>query len=167
MSEGVEWGLHAVVLLALAPAGAALSGARIAEFHGVPAPYLAKHLQTLARAGILDSVPGARGGYRLARSADRISVRDVVEAIDGPVAAFRCTEIRRRGPVAGPPGDYRAPCAIHAVMDRADTVWRDELARTTAADLATSVLTTSSPESLERGVRWFADALRSPREEVR
>ena len=45
LSEGVEWGMHAVVLLAFAPAGSALPAARIAEFHGVPAPYLAKHLQ--------------------------------------------------------------------------------------------------------------------------
>ena len=48
---------------------------RIAEFHGVGAPYLSKHLQTLARAGILESVAGARGGYRLARPAAEIRVR--------------------------------------------------------------------------------------------
>jgi Rrf2 family protein len=161
MTEGVEWGLHAAVLLALAPEGVGLPAARIAEFHGVAAPYLAKHLQALARAGVLDSVPGARGGYRLARPADEITVREVVEAIDGPAAAFRCTEIRRRGPVAGPPGDYTAPCAIHAVMVRADSAWRAELARTTVADLATNVVTTSSPSSLREGARWFADVTRT------
>lgn len=156
MSEGVEWGMHAVVLLALAPEGTALPAHRIAEFHGVTAPYLAKHLQTLARAGILESVPGARGGYRLARPAGEIRVLDVVEAVDGPSSAFRCTEIRRRGPAAGPAADYTGPCAIHATMLRADAAWRDVLARTSAADLAGSVITTSSPASLERGAAWFA-----------
>jgi len=155
MSEGVEWGMHAVVLLALIPEGTALPAARIAEFHGVTAPYLAKHLQTLARAGILEAVPGARGGYRLGRPAAEIRVVDVVEAIDGPSSAFRCTDIRRRGPAAGPASDYTAPCAIHAVMIRADAAWRAELARTTAADLAASVLTTSSPDSLARGIEWL------------
>lgn len=156
MSEGVEWGMHAVVLLALAPAGTALPAARIAEFHGVTAPYLAKHLQTLARAGILESVPGAQGGYRLARPAAEIRVVDVVEAIDGPTPAFRCTEIRRRGPAAGPAADYRGPCAIHAAMLRADAAWRSELARTTAADLAASVIASSSAEALARDAEWLA-----------
>lgn len=155
LSEGVEWGMHAVVLLALVPEGTALPAARIAEFHGVTAPYLAKHLQTLARAGVLASVPGARGGYRLARPAAEIRLLDVVEAIDGPASAFRCTEIRRRGPAAGPASDYRVPCTIHGAMIRADEAWRAELARTTAADLATSVLASSSPQSLERGAAWL------------
>lgn len=158
MTEGVEWGVHAVVLLALVPEGASLSAGRIAEFHGVTAPYLAKHLQALARAGILESVPGARGGYRLARPADTIRLVDVVEAVDGSESAFRCTEIRRRGPAAGPASDYRVPCAVHAAMVRADAAWRAELGRTTVADLASSVLTTSSPAALERGAAWLATA---------
>lgn len=161
MSEGVEWGMHAVVLLALAPPETALATARIAEFHGVRAPYLAKHLQALARAGILESVPGARGGFRLAKAADAIRLVDVVEAIDGPSSAFRCTEIRRRGPAAGPASDYAVPCAIHAAMIRADAAWRAELARTTAADLAASVLADASPTGLERGAAWLARATRT------
>lgn len=158
LSEGVEWGMHAVVLLTLVPEGGALPAARIAEFHGVTAPYLAKHLQTLARAGILESVPGPRGGYRLARPAAAIRLVDVVEAIDGPTAAFRCTEIRRRGPAAGPASDYRVPCAIHAAMIRADAAWRTELAATTAADLAAGVLATASPDALARGAAWLASS---------
>lgn len=160
LSEGVEWGLHAVVLLAFTPPESALSAARIAEYHGVPAPYLAKHLQALARAGILEAVSGPRGGYRLARAADEITVLDVLEAIDGDDGAFRCTEIRRRGPTARPAREYRLPCGIHAVMLRADAAWRAELARTTAADLATGVVTTSSPRALELGAAWLEEATR-------
>lgn len=149
--------MHAVVLLALTPPGASLTANRIAEFHGVPGPYLAKHLQTLARAGILESVTGVRGGYRLARPADRIRVIDVVEALDGDAASFRCTEIRRRGPAAVAASEYRVPCAIHATMSRADAAWRAELARTTAADLAHEVLATSSPRGLELGAAWLTE----------
>ena len=159
LSEGVEWGMHAVVLLAFAPAGTTLPGARIAEFHGVPAPYLAKHLQSLARAGILESVSGPRGGYRLSGPPDSIRLVDVVEAIDGDTGAFRCTEIRRRGPTARPASEYRIPCAIHGAMARADAAWRAELARTTAADLAAGVLESSSPEALTQGAEWFARVL--------
>ena len=53
LSEGVEWGLHCAVLLAVMPPDAALPTSRLAEFHGVPVPYLAKHLQAMSRAGIL------------------------------------------------------------------------------------------------------------------
>ena len=157
LSEGVEWGLHAVVLLAFTPPESALSAARIAEYHGVPAPYLAKHLQTLARAGILEAVPGPRGGYRLARPADEIRVLDVLEAIDGDTAAFRCTEIRRRGPAARPAREYRVPCGIHAVMLRADAAWRAELARNTVADIAAGVMSTSSTRALELGAEWLQE----------
>ena len=50
LSDGVEWGVHVCVLLAALPDGAALPAAKLAEYHGVPAPYLAKHLQVLAGA---------------------------------------------------------------------------------------------------------------------
>ena len=106
MSDGVEWGVHACTLLATLPARGALPAAKLAEYHGVPAAYLAKHLQALARDGVLETVKGARGGYRLARPAADITLADVVEAIDGDEPAFRCTEIRRRGPTAMPAREY-------------------------------------------------------------
>ena len=68
------------------PRTGACPGARLAEYHAVPGPYLAKHLQALTRAGVLESVPGPKGGYRLARPADEITMLEVVEAIDGPRA---------------------------------------------------------------------------------
>ena len=98
LSEGVEWGLHCVVLAAMLPADAALPAGRLAEYHDVPGAYLAKHLQALSRGGILEALSGPRGGYRLARPAEEISVLDAVEALEGCEPAFRCTEIQRRGP---------------------------------------------------------------------
>src|SRR4051812_50031101 len=65
LAEGVEWGVHAVTLLATLPPDAALPAAKLAEFHGVPPAYLAKSLQALARGGIVESVPGRRGGFPL------------------------------------------------------------------------------------------------------
>src|SRR5262247_2458737 len=102
MSDGVEWGVHACTILAVLPPDRALTAAKLAEYHDVPAAYLAKHLQSLARAGVLETVKGPRGGYRLARPATEITLLDVVEAIDGDTPAFRCSEIRRRGPTAAP-----------------------------------------------------------------
>jgi Rrf2 family protein len=159
ISEGVEWGVHCAVLLAVLPPDTALPTGRLAEYHGVPAAYLAKHLQAMSRAGVLESVPGPRGGYRLARPANRISMLDVVEAIDGSTPAFRCTEIRRRGPTAVGAREYRVPCSIHQVMDRADAAWRTELAATSIADLVEMVGRHASPLALRKGITWLAEAL--------
>jgi Rrf2 family protein len=159
LSEGVEWGVHCAAVLAVLPPGSALPAGRLAEFHGVPTAYLAKHLQAMSRAGLLESVPGPRGGYRLARPAETISMLDVVEAIDGRAPAFRCTEIRQRGPAARPPREYRVQCAIHAAMNRADDAWRSELRATSIADVVGAIARDASPKAIERGLEWFQEVL--------
>src|SRR5262245_42477747 len=102
ISEGVEWGLHCCTLLAVLPEGQTLPSARLAEYHELPPAYLAKHLQALSRAGIIESVQGAKGGYRLSRPAAEIPVLDVVLAIEGDEPAFQCAEIRQCGPASVP-----------------------------------------------------------------
>jgi Rrf2 family protein len=160
MSDGVEWGVHVCTLLAALPSDGALPAAKLAEYHGVPPAYLAKHLQSLARAGLLETVKGPRGGYRLARPPVEITVLDVVEAIDGDESAFRCTEIRRRGPTAMPARMYGNPCGIHAAFMRADDAWRAELANTTIADVMMGLLRDVAPAALEKGARWIGEAVR-------
>jgi Rrf2 family protein len=160
LSDGVEWGVHVCALLAALPDGSALPAAKLAEYHGVPSAYLAKHLQALAAAGVLHTVKGARGGYRLARPAAEITVLEVVEAIDGDESAFRCTEIRRRGPLARPAREYTKLCGIHAAFDRADAAWRQELAETTVADLFLGILQDVPRTTLEKGVRWLQESAR-------
>ena len=162
LSDGTEWGIHATTLLAQlaqwAP-DAALPAARLAEFHGVPAAYLAKHLQALSRAGILESVQGPRGGYRLAKPAEHITVLDVVEAIDGTGSAFRCHEIRRRGPAAQPASAYPLPCGIHRVMTSADAAWRASLRSVTVAELVATVAKDAPPVGLLAGAQWIQEVL--------
>jgi len=159
LSEGVEWGLHCAVLLAVMPPETALPTSRLAEFHGVPVAYLAKHLQAMSRAGILVAVTGPRGGYRLAYPPADISVLDVVEALDGEEPAFQCLEIRRRGPTAMPAREYRTMCGIHRVMVDADAAWRAELARTSVADLAAGVARDLSPKAMDKFGTWFQEVM--------
>jgi len=159
LSEGVEWGLHCAVLLAVMPPDTALPTSRLAEFHGVPVAYLAKHLQAMSRAGILVAGPGPRGGYRLARPPADVSVLDVVEAVDGEESAFQCLEIRRRGPTAVPAREYRTMCGIHRVMVEADAAWRAELARASVADLAAGVARDSSPKAMHKFGTWFQEVM--------
>ncbi len=160
ISEGVEWGMHSCTVLALLPARKALPAARLAEYHGVPPAYLAKHLQALSRAGIVESVAGPKGGYRLSRPAAEITMLDVVVAIDGPAPAFRCTEIRQRGPAAVAPECYRLPCGIARAMWAAEDAWRAELARRTIAELVAGVAVDAAPEAVGLAVDWFRAVLR-------
>jgi Rrf2 family protein len=98
ISEGVEWAVHLCGVLAAAPEGRGLLRAKLAEFHDLPPAYLAKHLQALSRAGIVTAGRRVKSGYRLGRAPSRISL---VLAIEGVEPAFRCTEIRQRGPLRG------------------------------------------------------------------
>ncbi|MFI6006229.1 RrF2 family transcriptional regulator [Streptomyces sp. NPDC051366] len=128
MSEGVEWALHSCVNLAWAGPGRAVPAARLAAWHDLPAAYLNKQLQALARAGIVTSTPGPRGGFRLARPLAEITLMDVVAAVEGTEEAFRCTEIRQQGPGGAPVADDGPACAIAHAMNRAELAWRQALA---------------------------------------
>ena len=147
MSEGVEWALHSC--LNLAWAGGPVPAARLAGVYDLPAAYLNKQLQALVRAGILASVPGPRGGFRLDREPSEISLLDVVVALEGPEDAFRCTSILRNGPGGDPAVDYRDHCAVSLSMRRAETAWRRELAARTVADVRDDVERTN-PDAPER-----------------
>ena len=158
LSEPVEWALHCTTVLVLLPADAALPASRLAEFHGVPAAYLAKTLQALSRAGIVESVPGRRGGYRLGRPPAEITLLDVVQAVEGTEPSFRCTEIRKRGP-ARVAHRYSPVCAIAEAMYRADQAWRAELSRTTVADIFQKLATTVPMEAATKAAAWFQEVL--------
>jgi Rrf2 family protein len=159
LAEPIEWALHCTTVLALLPADGAMPASRLAEFHGVPAAYLAKALQALSRAGIVESVAGRRGGYRLGRPPAAITLLDVVDATEGTEPSFRCTEIRKRGPARVAPGLYSPVCAIAEAMYRADEAWRAELARTTVADLLQRLATTVHTEAVAKGAAWFQEVL--------
>lgn len=114
--------------------GSTLSAAALAEFHGVSTSYLLKHLQAMSGAGVLEAVPGSKGGYRLARKPEKITLLDIVLAVEGPEPAFRCNEIRLRGPnpYACKP---TAPCTINVAMLKAEQAYRAELRRMTIAGI--------------------------------
>lgn len=160
MSEGVEWAIHACVLLAVVPDDNVLPAARLAQYHELPPAYMAKHLQALSAAGIVTSVPGRRGGYRLARPAADVTVLDIVRAVEGSAPAFRCSEIRQRGPAAVARSEYRTPCGIARVMWDAEAAWRDVLAATTVQDLLLGVVGEASPVSIRRGAAWLQEVIR-------
>lgn len=157
MNEGVEWALHSCLNLAWIGPERAVTAARLAAYHELPAAYLNKQLQALTRVGILTSTSGPKGGFRLARPLDRITLMDVVTAIEGPEEAFRCGEIRQQGPGAGPADGYAAECAIAGAMGAAELAWRRELAARTL-DGVREQAERQAPSAPDRIRRWFANA---------
>ncbi|MDN5916127.1 MAG: Rrf2 family transcriptional regulator [Pseudonocardia sp.] len=149
MAEGVEWALHSCVNLSWLDGHGPVPAARLAGLYDLPAPYLNKQLQALVRAGVLTSVSGPRGGFRLARAPEEISLLDVVVAVEGPEEAFRCTQILRNGPGGDESIDYRSHCAVSQSMRRADLAWRRELAARTIADVGHDVVA-HTPAAAER-----------------
>lgn len=109
-SQTSEYALRAVAWMAGRPGSVHKTG-EIAQGAGVPLSYLAKVLQTLARADLVRSVRGAAGGYELARSPEELTVFDVVQAVD----PFRRIE---RCPL-GVPCHRDGLCKLHRALDQA------------------------------------------------
>lgn len=152
ISEGVEWALHTCLLLEWVEQEA-VPAAKLAEYHALPPAYLNKQLQALAAEGILASLPGPKGGFRLVRPLERITLLDVVAAIEGREYAFRCSEIRQQGPGATT-SSVKGPCSIAAAMWRAELAWRRELMGQTLADVRAET-DRKAPHARRQAVRWF------------
>lgn len=107
LPETSEWVLHTVTVIAQLPAGTTVSGAQLAEHFGVPGPYLSKQLAKLVRAGVLTGSTGPRGGFRLAKEPERISILDLVVAVDAPPIPTSAGRSASRG--EEPPARRTAP----------------------------------------------------------
>lgn len=154
IAKGVEWTTHICTLLALLREGEGLNVDALAEFFEIPSAYLAKQMQLLRRAGIVDSVRGKGGGYRLGRSVEEITLLDIVTAIEGPMPAFRCTEIRQNGPCAVKRADCKRPCEIAAAFAVAENAYRQALASKTLASIMQDGTANSTPEHILKVVDW-------------
>jgi Rrf2 family protein len=90
LTKKADYGLIALKHLAVNSGGVSSSAKAIAECYGIPQPLLAKILQKLTKIGLLQSLPGTNGGYRLARSPQSITALEVIRAIDGPIILTAC-----------------------------------------------------------------------------
>ena len=91
LSKKADYALMAMKHLAIRPDAASASAREIAEQYDIPVELMAKVLQSLARRGLVTSLQGTRGGYRLARPTAQITVADIIQAIDGPLTVTACS----------------------------------------------------------------------------
>ena len=129
-----EYAIRGILCLARKPHGHVALLSEIAEAADVPQTFLAKIFQNFAKLGFINSYRGTGGGFALARPASAITLRQVVEAVEGPIAPNRC--LTEEGEC-----DRSATCAVHTVWRRVqeqvagalDGVTIEELVREEAA----------------------------------
>lgn len=129
LTRGGEYGIRGVLYLAQQDNGRISMLSAIAKAQDVPPRFLAKIFQALAKAGVVKSHRGAKGGFSLARPAAEITIKDVVEAIEGPICLNVC--------LAGPGECSRDKiCPMHSIWEEAQAKMMDVLSRANFADLA-------------------------------
>lgn len=109
LSREADYSLLAMVYIASQPDGRLAYRRDIAAHYNIPREFLAKVLQKLSRHGLVKSFRGMQGGYQLAREAGRITLAEVIEAVDGPLTLVDCQ---------CPPYDcgQESACTVKSVM---------------------------------------------------
>ena len=92
-SVGVEYAIHCLLYMVNMEDGKSIGIRDLSTFQGISETYLSKIYAKLSKSGIVKSVPGVKGGYTLARSADKITFCDIVEAVEGSEPFFHCADI--------------------------------------------------------------------------
>lgn len=108
-----------------------LSAGSVAAATGLPVPTVAKLMGSLAKAGLLESSRGVAGGFRLARAAGAVSLADIVEAIDGPIALTSCAHEAASSDCA-----IVGACSVKPHLSIVTRTVREALAAVSLAELA-------------------------------
>ncbi|WP_141499991.1 Rrf2 family transcriptional regulator [Paenibacillus luteus] len=158
-SIGVEYGLHCLVYLIDIPPDAIIGIKELAAFQGISETYLSKVFGKLAKAGIVSSVPGVKGGYKLAKPPGDITFWDVVEAVEGVSPVFQCKNIKDNTYLCRDE-DYRAcsaasPCVINMTMIEAEESMRSVLRNRTLTWLNEELDRVLTPQSRKETREYF------------
>lgn len=153
ISTRSEYGVRLLIVLARAGDAGPLSLNQVARAEKLPHDYLEQLVGDLRRAGLLTASRGQSGGYRLGRSAEEISVADVVRAVEGSVMEMPCA-----GTATLEACDRPQPCSVHDVYQRLFESVDGALASSTLAELAASSGGPPYPVEVRRRVRAASNA---------
>jgi FeS assembly SUF system regulator len=129
ISKLTDYGIVLLAHFAQEPPDASLNAREMAEATGLPAPVVSKMLKALSAAALLHSQRGAKGGYRLARAPSQVTVAEIVERLEGPIALMACS--------AGPGHcEQESVCQVRAPWQRINRAVQGALERVTLEDLA-------------------------------
>ena len=131
LNRAVEYGIEGLTVLARAGRERSTMLHEVSRATSISESFLSKIFQKLVRSGLVRSRRGFRGGFFLARPASQITLREVIEALQGPIA-FPVV------PRVSPPSQMTDPAArglLHQALERAQARVRAVLEETTVADL--------------------------------
>jgi Rrf2 family protein len=128
VSAKADYALRALVVLGAQPADRPVKTADIAHGEAMPLKFLENILVDLRRKGLVTSLRGPSGGFRLSRPADCITIADVLQAVDGPLS-----EVRGHQP--GSAGYAEPPTALQRIWVAAEASVRSVFESVTLADL--------------------------------
>lgn len=128
MSEAANLGIHALAYLAGGTSAQPATVSQIARALSVSEAHLGKVLQRLAKYDLVDSARGAKGGFTLAREADRVDLLEIVEILDGPLDPEEC--------LLGKPVCEPGCCVFGEVLGRLHQEVRGVLRGTTLSQFA-------------------------------
>lgn len=162
-SVGVEYALHCLLYMVNLDENKSVGIRDLATFQGISESYLSKVYARLSKSGIVKSVPGVKGGYALARSADKITFWDVVEAVEGSESFFQCAEIRQNNILLDkdnlPETHTKCPCLIKVVMLEAENEMKKYLNNKTLEWLYNQVYNNILPKEMEQAtIKWFKNS---------
>lgn len=138
LSAKTEYALRAMMDLAMHPSVRTTLPA-IAERQGIPRKFLPTVLHSLIQAGLVHSIRGYGGGVELSGEPSQISIRQIIESVEGPQQLYDC-DFRGNDCI------HKNGCSLRNVLERAGNAMLDVLAATTLADL---VPETSTEENAE------------------
>ncbi len=90
LTKAGDYGVFGVIYLAKQPRGKIVSLSEVSKAENIPEKFLAKIFQSLTRSGLIRSHRGAGGGFSLARPANKITVKELLESIQGPIYFTKC-----------------------------------------------------------------------------
>ncbi len=156
LGNQVEWALHCMELLARAPKELYIPTKVLAKFHGIPKEYLSKAMQALALAKLVEGSLGPRRGYRIAKDPSKISLLDIVEAVEGKKMTFNCQEIRFNNPCLKKNQKKKdSICMVASAMHQADEAWRKVLREKKLADIVLEIDQQVPLEIMELSEQWI------------
>ncbi|MFN0168067.1 MAG: RrF2 family transcriptional regulator [Bryobacteraceae bacterium] len=133
LTRGADYGVRAMIYLASLPLRTRVSSPELAKATDTTEAFLAKVLQRLVQARLIESFRGQGGGFALRVTAREISLLDVIEAIDGPIALNLCTT---HSVTPGQTCERKEWCAAHLVWARAQSSLREILGSASLEALA-------------------------------
>lgn len=128
LTRQCEYALRTMLELAAHPYGEVISSKVISERQDIPEDFLKKTIHLLSLNGLVNTLRGTQGGVRLAKAAEKITIADVVEAIEGPIAINPCLACGFTCP-------NQSICQLSPVLARAQNALIAELSKESLAQL--------------------------------